>query len=177
MFLKISDNEGGNREGFENMIRWTLILVNKLKKFYKFADNKQTIPRLKQITSNEVTRAQIVSDTEKRKYARVKIFILISYTCVDKDGEILGQNQGTALDISQGGLLLETVSVINTEYVLLTIIDLENKMLELEGKVVYCKKTGFGKYRAGISFQGSLEENIKFASKIVRTYHSHKHKN
>ena len=84
------------------MIRWTLILVNKLKKFYKFADNKQTIPRLKQITSNEVTRAQIVSDTEKRKYARVKIFILISYTCVDKGGEILGQNYGTLTEYCFG---------------------------------------------------------------------------
>ena len=115
--------------------------------------------------------------TEKRKYPRVKIFILISYTCIDKDGEISGQNYGTALDISQGGVLIETASALNTEYILLTIIDLKNKMLELKGKVVYCKKTESGKYKAGVSFKGTKEENIKFASKIVRTYYSQKNKN
>jgi hypothetical protein len=115
--------------------------------------------------------------TDKRKYPRIKIFSLISYTCVDNDGVILGQSYGTALDISQGGLLLETVSVVETEYVLLTIIDLEDILQELKGKVVYSKKTDSGKCRTGISFLGTKEENIQFASTIVRTYHSQKNKN
>ncbi len=115
--------------------------------------------------------------TENRKYPRIKIFSLISYTCVDNDGEILGQNYGTALDISQGGLLLETVSVVDTEYVLLTIVDLEDKIQELKGKVVYCKKIDSGKYKTGISFLGTKEKNIQFAAKIVRIYHSQKNKN
>ena len=115
--------------------------------------------------------------TEKRKYPRIRIYSLISYACLDNDEQVLGQSYGTALDISQGGLLLETVSVVETEYVLLTIIDLEDKLLELKGKVVYCKKADSGKYRTGISFLGTKEKNIQFASMIVRTYHSQKNKN
>ena len=74
-------------------------------------------------------------------------------------------------------LLLETVTVIETEYVLLTIIDLKDKVMELKGKVAYCKKADSGKYRTGISFQGTEKKNIQFASTIVRTYYSKNNKN
>ena len=117
------------------------------------------------------------SDTEKRKYPRIRIFSLISYACIDNDGQISGQSYGTALDISQGGLLLETVSVIEAEYVLLTIIDMEDNLLELKGRVVYCKRIDNGKFRTGINFQGTEGENIQFASAIVRTYHGQMNKN
>ena len=115
--------------------------------------------------------------TEKRKYPRIKIFCLISYESIHEDGEISGQNYGTALDISKGGLLLETTLVVDSEYVILSIIDLEKKLQELKGKVVYCKKTNTGRYRVGISFRGTEKENIEFASAIVRNYHSQKNKN
>ena len=116
-------------------------------------------------------------NTEKRKYPRVRIYSLISYACLDNDEQVLGQSYGTALDISQGGLLLETISAMETEYVLLTIIDLEEKVVELKGKVAYCKKTDSGKYRTGISFQGTKKKNIQFASTIVRIYYSKNNKN
>ena len=115
--------------------------------------------------------------TEKRKYPRIKIFSLISYYIVDEVGVTLGQSFGTALDISQGGLLLETTSTIEAHYILLSIIDLEKKLHELKGKVTYCNKIDTGKYRIGISFQGTKKENIQFASAIVKAYYSQKNKN
>ena len=115
--------------------------------------------------------------TEKRKYPRIKIFCLISYESVDEDGEISGQNYGTALDISMRGLLLETTSDVNADFIILSIIDLGKKLQELKGKVVYCKKANTGRYRVGISFRGTKKENIEFASAIVRIYHSQKNKN
>jgi hypothetical protein len=54
---------------------------------------------------------------------------------------------------------------------------MEDKVMELKGKVAYCKKTDSGKYRTGVSFQGTKKKNIQFASTIVRTYHSQKNKN
>ena len=113
-------------------------------------------------------------NTEKRKYPRVRIYSLISYACFDNDEQVLGQSYGTALDISQEGLLLETTSVVDPDYIMLSIIDFEKKVQELKAEVVYCKKTDTGRYRAGIRFQGTHEENILFASAIVRNYHSQK---
>jgi hypothetical protein len=118
-----------------------------------------------------------MSGMEKRKYPRIRIFSLISYAHVDNDGQILGQSYGIALDLSQGGLLLETTSAVNADHILLTAIDLEGKMQELKGKVVNCKAIDNGKFRTGISFQGTKEENIQFASAMVRAYHSRKNKN
>jgi hypothetical protein len=124
-----------------------------------------------------VTKAYTVADAGKRKYPRIRIFSLISYACIDDDGQILAQSYGTALDISQGGLLLETTSAIDADSILLTTIDLEDKIHELKAKVVYCKKTDTGKFRTGMSFQGTKEENIQFAAAMVRAYHSQKKKN
>jgi len=49
---------------------------------------------------------------EKRKYPRVQIQNLISYVCLDEDGNPVKHLMGSALDISQGGLLLETTQEI-----------------------------------------------------------------
>ena len=70
--------------------------------------------------------------------------------------------------------MLETASVADSDYIILSIIDLDKKVHELKAKVIYCKKTDTGKYRTGIRFQGTQEENIQFASAIVRNYHSQK---
>jgi hypothetical protein len=118
-----------------------------------------------------------MSGTEKRKYPRTRIFSLISYACLDYDGQILSQSYGTTLDISQGGLLLETTSAVNADYISLTFIDLEDKIQKLKGKVVYCKVIDKGKFRTGISFQGTKKENIQFASAMVRAYHIKKNRN
>jgi len=45
---------------------------------------------------------------EKRKFPRIKIHNLISYVCLGADGHPINQLMGTALDIGQGGLLLQT---------------------------------------------------------------------
>ena len=43
---------------------------------------------------------------DRRKFPRVKVFNPVHYDCVDKDGNLLVQNMGLALDISQNGILL-----------------------------------------------------------------------
>ncbi len=69
---------------------------------------------------------------------------------------------------------METVSIIKTEYVLLMAFDLKNNMIEIKGKVAYCRRTDSGKFRTGISFQGTHKENVQFASTLVRAYYTQK---
>jgi c-di-GMP-binding flagellar brake protein YcgR len=110
-----------------------------------------------------------MSSIEKRKSPRVKIQNLISYVCLDEDGKPIKHLMGTALDISQGGLLLETTQHIEPGNVILITADEQDKIFEINGKAAYCRETGSGKFNVGISFQGTHAENIQFVKCVVRS--------
>jgi c-di-GMP-binding flagellar brake protein YcgR len=105
---------------------------------------------------------------EKRKYPRVRIHSLISYICLDEDGRPIKHLMGTALDISQGGLLLETTQQIEPGNGIVITADEQDQIVEIKGKAVYCREVGSGKFCVGISFQGTFDENIQFVRHMVR---------
>ena len=108
---------------------------------------------------------------ERRKYPRVPICDPIAYISIDSAGNYLGQNLGTVIDASQTGLKIETVDVIDSELALFSFVDLEKKLVEIKGRIVYCKQRKSGKFESGISLQGTPAENIQFIKKLVRSYH------
>ena len=78
---------------------------------------------------------------------------------------------GVALDICQSGILIESVSIIDSEDVLLVSVDLDKKVIDQKCKVVYRRRLKHGRYRIGMSFTGSHKLNIAFAIKIAKAYH------
>lgn len=112
-----------------------------------------------------------MTTSERRKYPRVPICDPIFYISVDSEGNYLDQNLGAVLDASQNGLKIETFDVIDSEFALFSFVDLEKKLVEIKGRVVYCKQKQSGKFESGISLQGTPAENIQFIKKLVRSYH------
>jgi len=111
---------------------------------------------------------------ERRKYPRVPIHNLISYVCLDEDGKPIKRLMGSALDISQGGLLLETTQQIEPGNGILIMADEQDRIIEINGKAAYCREIGGGKFYVGISLQGSHNENIQFVRSMIRAYHYRK---
>lgn len=117
-----------------------------------------------------------MTTTDQRKYPRVETRNVVSYVCLDKKGDEIGEGMGETLNISQGGILLKSTSPIESEFVLLMSIDLENNIMEIKGKVAHSKKGNSGKYETGISFLGTRDENVQIIKKFVKTYHTRKNK-
>ena len=115
--------------------------------------------------------------TDKRKYPRVETRNVVSYVCLDKKGTEIGEGMGETLNISQGGILLKSSYPIESEFILLMSIDLENNIMEVKGKVAHSKKNKSGKYETGIRFLGAHDENIKTIKSFIKTYHSRKTRN
>ena len=111
---------------------------------------------------------------DRRKFPRIKICNPISYDSVDQNGIQLDQNMGIALDISQNGILLETSQLIQSKYIYLIFIDLENKLIRIAARVIFSVKNKKGHFKSGINFQGSQEENIRFAKKVINAYNHQK---
>jgi hypothetical protein len=111
---------------------------------------------------------------EKRMYPRVGTVNLISYISVDKDGNKQSQGMGTAQNISQHGLRIETNRMIESEYISLLSNDREDNLVEIKGKVVFCRQAQTRKFETGICFQGTKEEKIQFVKNLVRAFNTRK---
>jgi len=113
---------------------------------------------------------------ERRKYPRVEIYSPISYICKDSKGDIKEQNIGIVRNVSQSGILIETVQEIQSEFVTLIFLGSDRNQIEASGKVVYCRRGNSGQFSIGIKFQETAERNIWLIRALVRSYHYSKDK-
>ena len=112
-----------------------------------------------------------MATTERRKYPRVPICDPISYVILDSKGNELSSNLGAVQNASQTGINIETYEALESEFILLSFVDLDKKLVEITGRIVYTRKKRSGKFESGISFKGTSAEKLKFIRKLVRTYH------
>ena len=49
-----------------------------------------------------------------------------------------------------------------------------DELVKIKGQVVYSRENGIGMYETGISFEGTEEENVTFAKKLVKVFHHRK---
>jgi len=107
---------------------------------------------------------------DRREHKRVKTRNLISYFSFDRTGKLNSHGLGIALDISKGGILLETPDSIKSGFLILAATDWENNLVEVKGRLKYCSKTSTGTYFSGIEFAGIDERVTKFITKLIKEY-------
>jgi hypothetical protein len=74
---------------------------------------------------------------DRRRYPRVPICDPISYIAVDSEGNYLSQNLGTVQNASQNGINIETYEALESEVAILSFVDLDKKLVEINGRVVF----------------------------------------
>ena len=83
---------------------------------------------------------------------------------------MISQGLSKALNISKGGMLLETPEPIEKGLLSLMATDENNDLIEIDCNLVYCKKTSTGRYHSGISFLASDDEVTTFVTKLIKEY-------
>lgn len=106
----------------------------------------------------------------KRKNPRVKTSNGVSYVCIDENGNEIEQGMGKTIDISLGGILLETSVPIESKYILIATIDLKGNLIEIRGKVVYSRKIEFREFLNGIQFLETPERQIKIIAEFIKVH-------
>ena len=139
---------------------------------YKLDSNlvKSTGTRVRCSKCGEVFRVYPPSKDNRRKYQRVKTQNLISYFSFDDSGKLISHGLGIALDVSKGGILLETPDPIKSGLLVLTATDKDKNFVEVKSKLIYSKKTSIGTYYCGIEFIGIDERVINFIGKLIKEY-------
>jgi c-di-GMP-binding flagellar brake protein YcgR len=107
----------------------------------------------------------------RRKTPRVKTQNLISYFTYNENGKLISHGLGIALDISKGGILLETPYSMEPGSLVLNATDRNKNSIEVKGKLVYSKATSIGTFLCGIEFIGIDERVRNFITKLIKEYH------
>ena len=108
---------------------------------------------------------------DKRKYPRINIWVPASLECYDDNGELFNRKLGVILDISLGGMLIETDDIIKANYVEIVFVNFKHKLMSIVASIVHSRKSGNGKAKTGLCFHGAESENIKIATNLIRTHY------
>lgn len=108
---------------------------------------------------------------DNRKHRRFDSGNLLSYVCLDKNDKVIQQGMGKTIDVSEGGILLETHVSINPDYTILLSIGFENDMADIRGNVIYSRKRGDGMIESGIKFKDITDECEVILTSFINKFH------
>jgi predicted Zn finger-like uncharacterized protein len=108
---------------------------------------------------------------EKRNSHRIPVSIPALCNSMDSDGHLLDLHIGVIKEVSQTGVAIDLFHSSISEVISLSFIGIDNKDVQINGKVRHFKPTHSGKMRFGVSLQGSPFDIKQFVSQAVRTYH------
>ena len=109
----------------------------------------------------------------KREYERYDALNLLSYVCLDSEGKQWTQGMGRTLNISETGLQLETHEPIETKYVVLLSVGIEEDVVDIRGKVKYCNRGENGKFESGIEFVEVSPEAYMQLKRYIKEFNKH----
>ena len=101
-----------------------------------------------------------MDNVNRRKHVRVETNNLIAHETIGRDGKVVSRSLGKALNVSRSGILLETSYPIVAEGISLMAVDLDDNLIEMKGRSIYCRETYTGMYQTGISFIGTEEDLV-----------------
>ncbi|RJR36504.1 MAG: PilZ domain-containing protein [Desulfobacteraceae bacterium] len=112
---------------------------------------------------------------EKRKYPRTGSHNLVSYVCRDEKNNVVCEGMGRTLNVSEGGILLETHDALDTSDSISLTVALEDELMDLEGRVAFSNKRADGNYETGIQFRGFEEKKIRFLRQFITIFAGESH--
>jgi PilZ domain len=89
---------------------------------------------------------------EIRKNPRVESLNLLSYVCLDGNNLSVDQGMGRTLNVSKGGILLETYNPVDPEHTMVLTIGLKENIVDIKGKIIHSGKDEDGRVKSGIQF-------------------------
>jgi c-di-GMP-binding flagellar brake protein YcgR len=111
-----------------------------------------------------------MTTNERRYHPRISALNLISYNCLDETEQIVGQGMGRTLNISEGGILLETHIPIDSQNAVALAIGLEDELINIKGTVIFSTPGKDEKFEAGIEFLEMPDSTLDILKKCIKAF-------
>ncbi len=108
--------------------------------------------------------------TERRHFIRPESLNLLDYLVVDDQGRQGDYSMGRTLNVSKGGILMEThIPLPQGQQVMIT-LGLKDELIDIMGKIVYSTYNA-GRHQNGIEFFHVTESDQKILNRYVKAFH------
>ena len=111
-----------------------------------------------------------MSIKNKRLHSRIDSLNLLSYSCTDETGQVVIQGMGRTLNVSQGGILLETHVQIDLSYIISLTIGFKEELVDINGKVVRSTPGKGDYYESGIKFHDMDKAALQVLKKYIKAF-------
>ena len=108
-----------------------------------------------------------MSQDNKRRDPRVKSPNLLVYLCIDEQKNKIIQGMGRTLNVSEGGILLETHVRLDPRHTLLLTIAMEEDLMHFKGRIAHSKEREDGRFESGVEFLEMDEQKRRFLSQYM----------
>ena len=108
--------------------------------------------------------------SHQRRHERVDSLNLLSYFCEDDTHEVVAQGMGRTLNVSEGGILLETHVQLDARYAVFLSIGFQEEVTNVRGKIVYSKKGDSDRWQSGIEFVSPDAHNQRIIKKYIEAF-------
>jgi hypothetical protein len=107
---------------------------------------------------------------EKRKHPRIDSLNLLSFLVTDENEDIVMQGVGRTLNVSAGGILLETHVPLDPKHTVSLFIALEDDLVDVKGRIIHTRQGEAGKYNTGIAFAEPDEPTARILKKFIEVF-------
>lgn len=112
-----------------------------------------------------------MSNSERRRYIRPESLNLLDYIVVDEQGVQSEYSMGRTLNISVGGILMETHIKLQAGQQVMITLGLEDDLVDVMGRIVHSTPYSDGMYHNGIEFFHASVEDRRIINKYVDAFH------
>jgi len=112
-----------------------------------------------------------MSHNERRRYVRPESLNLLDYIVVDEQGVQGNYSMGRTLNISIGGILMETHIQLHAGQQVMITIGLEDELVDTMGRIIHSTGHSDGMFHNGIEFFHASVEDRRIINKYVEAFH------
>ena len=103
-----------------------------------------------------------------RKYPRLEKLWFTAVKSYDKDGELEEGYTGTTLNVSEGGMLVETENPLPFQVKINLTLALDDELIKLKGEVAHLKEREDGLVEMGFKFVEIGEKELKILRNALK---------
>ncbi|MDY6952163.1 MAG: PilZ domain-containing protein [Thermodesulfobacteriota bacterium] len=107
---------------------------------------------------------------ERRKHTRIHSLNLVSYVCMGEDKQVLRQAMGRTLDVTEGGMLLETHVPMEPKQTLLLTMGAKEDLVDVKGKVVHCRAGKGKRFQSGVRFTAMNRTSLQILKRFIAAF-------
>ena len=110
--------------------------------------------------------------TERRRYLRPEALNLLDFLVVDAQGRQGEYSMARTLNVSKGGILMEThIPLPKGQQVMIT-LGLHDQLIDVMGNIVYTAEDS-GRFQHGIEFFHLTDHDKRILDRYVTVFHIH----